>query len=396
MPERRLVVLSQGSWQRSIVDRNALDRLHVSRAPDVFDHTRYIFFPVEEEARRDVDPTLTVHELSGRSLPGVLGRMTWLDRAWRLATGFRAILRLAREEGPEAVYATDPFLPGVLGWGLSVILDVPLVVAVVSDYRLSWDVGGVNPMPILPPGIAFAVQRRILGAADMVLVDREYYRDAAVRAGAPRDRVRIAPCYADPVFHEAEPDPDVWTTLEIPDERPVVYVGRLSPEKYSMDLLDAFTRIAECFEDRHLVVVGGEGPEREPFLDRARARGLARRVHLREGLDRLGVFSAMAGAGVVLAPHAGYTLLEAALAGAPIVAYDYEWHPEVVEDGVTGRLVEYRDPAAMADAALEILGDPELGERLGRAAREYCRREHRIDRTREAIARHFRELLGVK
>lgn len=388
-----LLILSSGSWEASVVRRNARERLEVSRLKGVFPRARYVFFPVEEERVREIDESLTVHQVRGGEPPGPLARLAWLRRAWLLVTGYGRIRRVAEESDVAAVYAVDPFLSGLVGLLLSRRLGVPLAVAVVSNYRLSYRAGGVNPMPAVPAPVAFALERWVLARAGLVLADREFYREYALSRGARPERVRIAPCYADPAFHDAEPDPGIWERLGIEDPRPVVYVGRLSPEKYSLELLEAFARVAETSPDRHLVVLGGEGPLREEFLAGARERGLVERVHIREGLEPDEVFSGLAGAGVVLAPHAGYALLEAALAAAPIVAYDFEWHPEVVEDGVTGRLVPYRDPRAMARAALELLEEPERARALGAEARRRCRERHRIARTVEELEAHFRWLL---
>jgi glycosyltransferase involved in cell wall biosynthesis len=44
--------------------------------------------------------------------------------------------------------------------------------------------------------------------------------------------------------------------------------------------------------------------------------------------------------------------------------------PEIVEDGVTGRLVPRGDAATLARAALEILDAPEAGRGMGRAGRQ--------------------------
>ena len=98
---------------------------------------------------------------------------------------------------------------------------------------------------------------------------------------------------------------------------------------------------------------------------------------------------------MVLAPHAGYALLEGALAGAPIVASDFEWHPEIVDHGVTGLLVPYRDWKAMADATVSLLRDPAWAEGLGAAARERCLRENRREHTLAAVAESYRLVLGV-
>ena len=74
-------------------------------------------------------------------------------------------------------------------------------------------------------------------------------------------------------------------------------------------------------------------------------------------------------AAVVLSPHTGRALSEAALAGARIVAYDIDWQGEMIESGVTGELVQHKDWMQMADAADKILKDPAYAKNIGDAVR---------------------------
>jgi glycosyltransferase involved in cell wall biosynthesis len=60
--------------------------------------------------------------------------------------------------------------------------------------------------------------------------------------------------------------------------------------------------------------------------------------------------------------------LEAAAAGCCVVAANHGGLPEMLEDGVTGRLVTPGDPAALAAALAQLRADPAARKRLGAAA----------------------------
>jgi glycosyltransferase involved in cell wall biosynthesis len=68
---------------------------------------------------------------------------------------------------------------------------------------------------------------------------------------------------------------------------------------------------------------------------------------------------------VVISPHTGRALSEAALGGAAVVAYDIDWQGELIVDGETGLLVPHGDVQAMARGVLDLLADPALARRLG-------------------------------
>jgi glycosyltransferase involved in cell wall biosynthesis len=143
-----------------------------------------------------------------------------------------------------------------------------------------------------------------------------------------------------------------------PAEPPeVLYVGRLSPEK-NVDTL------VEAVGDLNLVVAG-DGPLRKRVPN---ALGAVPHAEVERLLER---------ASVVVAPCEregfGLAAAEALAFGRPVVAAAGGALLELVADGETGLLVQPRDAPALREAVQRLLGDPELRERLGRAARARAR-----------------------
>jgi len=75
-----------------------------------------------------------------------------------------------------------------------------------------------------------------------------------------------------------------------------------------------------------------------------------------------------------LADNMPISLLEAMASGVPIVTTNVGGIPYLVEDGITALLVPPRNPDAMADAALRLIGDPALAARLIAAGQESAQR----------------------
>ena len=65
----------------------------------------------------------------------------------------------------------------------------------------------------------------------------------------------------------------------------------------------------------------------------------------------------------------GLSALEAMIAGLPVVAANASSLPEIVIDGITGLLVEPRNPGALAEAILRLAGDSSMRARMGAAGR---------------------------
>jgi glycosyltransferase involved in cell wall biosynthesis len=134
----------------------------------------------------------------------------------------------------------------------------------------------------------------------------------------------------------------------------VLFAGRLSPEKGIEDLVAATTGMN--------LVVAGDGPLRDLVPG-----GLGFVAH--DELERL-----YARAAVVVLPsyREGLPLcvIEAMAHGRPVVASAVGGTPELVEDGVTGFLVEPGDVEGLRSAIGRLLADPGLRRRMGLAGRE--------------------------
>ena len=70
----------------------------------------------------------------------------------------------------------------------------------------------------------------------------------------------------------------------------------------------------------------------------------------------------------------GLVLVEAAGCGCPLICGDVPAVRDVIQDGHTGVLVDPNDTAALAEAIIGLLDDPERRHRLATNARQHCRR----------------------
>ena len=161
----------------------------------------------------------------------------------------------------------------------------------------------------------------------------------------------------------------------IPPGAPVVlFAGRLASNKGLHHLVPAFARLAPRFPDARLVLAGEDQEWRARLEASARSLGVADRLLFTGHLPDHEYRQALAAATVLALPSEweafGIVLAEAMACGVPCVATRVGGAPDVVEDGVTGRLVPYGDEATLADALGGLLADPALRARMGAAARE--------------------------
>ncbi len=157
-------------------------------------------------------------------------------------------------------------------------------------------------------------------------------------------------------------------------------VGRMDHVKDQSALARAFVlalRMRPGARDRMRLLMVGEGAlraESERILDDSGARDLAWFAGERD--DIAGI---MRGLDCFVLPSRGEgisnTILEAMACALPVVATRVGGNTELIEDGLTGRIVPAADPLALAQAILGYFANPMLARRQGRAAR------HRVERT---------------
>jgi glycosyltransferase involved in cell wall biosynthesis len=150
----------------------------------------------------------------------------------------------------------------------------------------------------------------------------------------------------------------------------VLTAGRLTHQKGYDLLIDAFARVAAQVDDWRLRICG-TGLLRESLQRQIAEHGLGERVGMPGNVRRMGRAMRRASIFVLSSRWEGFgmVLIEAMSAGLPVVAFDCPHGPaDIIEHGRTGLLVALGDTDALADAILELIGDPELRRRLGAAA----------------------------
>jgi glycosyltransferase involved in cell wall biosynthesis len=170
----------------------------------------------------------------------------------------------------------------------------------------------------------------------------------------------------------------------------LLYLGRLKRYKRVEVVLDALEAVPEA-----KLHIAGDGDHRPRLEAEIAARGLGARVEMHGHVSEEKKLQLLQRAWVNLTASSaeGWTLtvMEAAACGTPSAALAVGGLVESISDGRTGLLSD--DSAGLAEATARIVRDPELRERLGRAARERARK-FTWDATAEHTLSALRATLG--
>jgi glycosyltransferase involved in cell wall biosynthesis len=187
--------------------------------------------------------------------------------------------------------------------------------------------------------------------------------------GIPADRVTVI---LNGVDHELFQSPRA-----APSGPPIILsVGRLEPEKDQHILIEAFRLVVADHPQAQLWLVGN-GSLRETLISLVARYDLAGRVQVLPGRPNLRPLFQEAAVFALssLAEGLPNVVLEAMVAGLPVVATSVGGLPEVVRPGRTGWLVPPGDVPALAAALSHLLSDPETSQAFGRAGREQAVRD---------------------
>ncbi|MBG0816283.1 glycosyltransferase family 4 protein [Planomonospora sp. ID82291] len=271
--------------------------------------------------------------------------------------------------------------------------------------------GAAAPLGLLAPGLRAAGAERVVmlthgheaswtrvpgarrllagigGHADAVTYLGGYTRRLLAAVIPEEKLVRLAPGVDTGVFSPGAEPPAGGAALRswCAAGPVVVCVSRLVPRKGQDTLLRAWPRVLRAVPDARLLLVGG-GPYRRSLERLAGRLGLGDAVRLTgsvpaedlPGYFALGDVFAMpcrTRLGGIDVEGLGIVYLEASASGLPVLAGSSGGAPEAVLHGETGLVVDGGSAGAVADALVELLGDPAGARAMGERGRAWVGRE---------------------
>lgn len=174
--------------------------------------------------------------------------------------------------------------------------------------------------------------------------------------------------------------------------RVIVYSGHFEPRKGVRTLVEAAIALTRRRRDVAFLICGNKGNEADPYAARIAEAEAGEHIRLGGYRTDLAEIFPSCFAGVIASTgwdSFTFSAVEMAACGLPVVASNLQGLAEAVLDGSTGLLFTPGDPVALAQKLDQLLDDPALSQRLGRAGRLRAEQELSV----EAQARAFRAAL---
>ncbi len=236
--------------------------------------------------------------------------------------------------------------------------------AVVSHYHNQYDDKWERDPAML------SLERRLASSTHaMIAVSESVRRHVAANIGVVEDRIDVVQNGVDATAFACGDRAAARRALGLDEQRPIIgVVGRITEQKGQEDFVEAALLLAIERPEPLFVMVGfvEDAALQQRLRQRIAIFGLSDRIRFLGNRDDMAnVYGAL---DLVVAPSRwegfGMMLVEAMAAGRPIVATRAGAIPEIVTDGVSGMLVEPRNPTALGAAIACLLDDPARREAI--------------------------------
>jgi len=222
------------------------------------------------------------------------------------------------------------------------------------------------------------ITRFAIEESDGVTSISQYLKDKTLDEFHIKNPIEVIPNFVNcDVYKPLEDRATARLRYAGPDEKILIHLSNFRPVKRVTDVVKIFAKVVERVPAKLLLV--GDGP------DRSSAEWLAHSLGIQDRVVFLGkqesVNELLPVADLMLMPSElesfGLAALEAMACLVPTIATKVGGVPELIDDGVTGRLFPVGDVDTMAEGAIELLTDPERLAEMGKAGRasaqaRYC------------------------
>jgi len=289
---------------------------------------------------------------------------------------FFYLVRLIHKEKITIIRTGSPLYLGLFGWALSRWCKIPFVIRIGGNHDKIYS---VNRKPIEKIFFHRKIEK---------IIEHFTFRRADLVAGANQDNLNFALMNGARLKYstlfrygnlidkrhflnpsERKGGEDFLKKFGIEIKKYILYIGRLEIVKHPDHVIKVLSDIRQRGFDLKAVFVG-DGKLKSSLIELASNLGLAEHTLFIGNIDQDCLSKIIPLATVIISPHTGRALSEAALGGVPIIAYDVDWQGELIQTGVTGELVPYLNYKKMVSSLEKFLNNPLYASTMGNAVRK--------------------------
>lgn len=183
-------------------------------------------------------------------------------------------------------------------------------------------------------------------------------------------------------------DPAKFFRTKKSDKKQIIMAARLVEKKGMEYMIKAMKDITRRYPDAILKIIG-DGPLLNELIQLVRINNLENNVKFLGSISDEEYFNELESSIIAVLPCiisengdrdvCPLTLQEAMSMEIPVISTNVHSIPELIDDGITGKLVPPKNEKALADAVIELLGDEGLRHRMGENGRKKIMEEFNVE-----------------
>jgi glycosyltransferase involved in cell wall biosynthesis len=299
--------------------------------------------------------------------------VTWISRSWpkgiRHFIYFIKLLFIARKF--DLIFSLNAVSVGWPAILVARMMRKKFIVKIVGDY--AWEIASgsyktnltiddfQNAKKFGNISTLDRVQRYVAKRADLIIVPSNYIAELVKNWDVDKKKIKLIYNGVDFIPSEINKE-DARKKIGIHGNI-ILSIGRLVPWKGFRMLIKIMPKVLELNQFLRLVIIGS-GPEKENLEKMVKNMGLSNKVHLvgSKSHDELADYLAASDVFVLASSYEGFShqILEAMVAGIPIVTTAIGGNREIIVQGVNGFMVRYNDEFNLFEAIKTLYQDEKL------------------------------------
>jgi glycosyltransferase involved in cell wall biosynthesis len=223
------------------------------------------------------------------------------------------------------------------------------------------------------------MERKIYHAADHIIALSPGMKEGVCKQNIPEDKVTVIPNSSDlNIFKPSNDGTAHRERMGLGDRTAAIYFGAMGLANGLDYALDAAAELQRRKRDDIVIILHGEGGEKESLKKRAKAEGLDNVIFSDSVPNKTDVADIVAGCDICMTIYRATKevtwspnkMFDAMAAGRPVLINVGEWLGQTVEENDCGKAVAAKDPNELADALIDLADDPAKRARQGANSRK--------------------------
>ncbi len=385
---KSLLIIDSAYTLKLIIDRK-LNKFITSRDNNKYFHHVWTVHPVDNILDKGIEKKnfgkISNYKINENHtfICGQLGKYYFL-RNFKILNFFisqffliKYLYKIIKLNNIHYIRSEDPLYNGLIAYFLSkIIYNKKLIICVFGNPD---EIRKNNNKPLMPKLFKFiflekVIEKFVLRKADMIIVQNHDNKKFVKSKKISDDKIKIFKIGRDiHPSHFIEPKNRknllIRNYFNIENKKVITFVSRLIKLKYPHHVMEVLKYLKN--KDVNFVAfLVGEGDMKDELVKLCKIYNLNNNVNFVGSKNQEWLASLLSITDLFICPLKGRALIEAALGECPTVAYDIDWHSELITNKENGVIVDFKDIENLSKESLNILLNKKLANFYGKNLRK--------------------------